>query len=82
MKERIKKRIEEIEKKYTDNPLIVIARTESGKEVKMTMRELLKRDDMSLKKVIGGTCIKDLELYLAQVKEKVFEELEEGSAEQ
>lgn len=76
MKGNIVKRLEEIEKLYRDDPLIVLAITDNGEEIKMPMRECLERDDVEFKKVIGGSSLKDLDALLQANREAAFKELD------
>lgn len=76
MKESIVKRLEKIEELYRDDPLIVIAITDNGEEIKMPMRECLERDDVEFKKVIGGSSLKDLDALLQAHREAAFKELD------
>ena len=78
MKASILKRLEVIEAQYRDEPLIVLASTDSGEEIKMAMRECLEREDVHFKKVIGGSSLKDLEALLAAQREEAFRQLEDG----
>ena len=70
MKAGIIKRLEEVEAKYKQDPLIVLARLDSGEEVKMPMRELLEREDAQFIKVIAGSSLEDLELFLKAIDEE------------
>ena len=76
MKESIVKRLEKIEELYRDDPLIVIAITDNGEEIKMSMRECLERDDVEFKRVIGGSSLKDLDALLQAHREAAFKELD------
>lgn len=76
MKESIVKRLEKIEELYRDDPLIVLAITDSGEEIKIPMRECLERDDVEFKKVIGGSSLKDLDALLQANREAAFKELD------
>ena len=69
MKGSILKRLEEIEARYKQDPLIVLARLDSGEEVKMPMRELLEREDAQFIKVIAGSSLEDLDLFLKAIDE-------------
>ena len=79
----ILKRLERIEEKYKEDPLIVLARMDSGEEVNMPMRELLEREDAQFIKVIGGSSLKDLELLLKANEAEAWAEVGgKGEAEQ
>lgn len=77
MKAGIIKRLEEVEAKYKQDPLIVLARLDSGEEVKMPMRELLEREDAQFIKVIAGSSLEDLELFLKAIDEEARRQCEE-----
>lgn len=78
MKADILKRLEDLERQYKQDPLIVLASTDSGEEVKITMRECLERTDTHFIKVIGGGSLEDLDLFLKEMKEEAFREMEGG----
>ena len=75
MKSTILKRLEDLEARYKQDPLIVLAVTDSGDEVKITMRECLERKDAHFVKVAGGSNLQDLDLFLAAMKDKAAHEL-------
>lgn len=75
----ILKRLEDLEARYKQDPLIVLASTDSGEEVKITMRECLEREDMHFIKVISGASLEDLDLFLKAMKEEAFRQVEGGS---
>ena len=74
MKAGIIKRLEEIEARYKQDPIIVLARLDSGEEVKMTMRELLETPGAQFKKVIAGSSLEDMDLFLKEVERQAHEE--------
>lgn len=78
MKASIVKRLEELEALYRDDPLIVLASTDSGEDVKIPLRELLASEGglLRFKKVIGGRSIKDLEALLNAQREEAIREYE------
>jgi hypothetical protein len=69
MKGQLLKRLEALETQYKEEPLIVLARTDSGKEIEITMRECLEREDTEFLRVIGGNDLKDLDLFLKAMRE-------------
>ena len=69
MKASLLKRLEDLEARYKQNPLMVLASTDSGEEVKMPMRELLGREDAQFIKVIAGSSLEDLDLFLKAIGE-------------
>lgn len=69
LKGSILKRLEELEARYKQDPLIVLAGTDSGERIKITMRECLEREDTHFIKVIAGSSLKDLDLLLRQIAE-------------
>ena len=75
----ILKRLEDLEARYKQDPLIVLASTDSGEEVKITMRECLEREDMHFIKVISGASLEDLDLFLKAMKEEAFRQVEGGN---
>ena len=78
MKANLLKRLEDLEAQYKQNPLIVLASTDSGEEIKITMRECLEREDTHFIKVIGGSSLEDLDLFLKAMKEEAFRQAGEG----
>ncbi len=78
MKTSILNRLKVLEEQYKDDPLIVLAITETGEEVKMTMRECLENKNVSFKKVISGKSLKDIELLLKAQKEEAERAMLEG----
>lgn len=74
------KRLDEIEKKYKQDPLIVLARTDSGEELKTTMRECLENENLHFEKVIAGSSLQDLDLLLKAMQEEA-EKAEGGNNE-
>ena len=66
MKQNIVKRLEDLEAQYKEDPLIVLARLDTGEEVKMPMRELVTRSDADFIRVVSGSSLKDAELYLSK----------------
>ena len=83
MKAGLLKRLEELEAKYKQDPLIVLASTDSGEQVKITMRECLERQDTHFIKVIAGSSLQDLDLLLKAMKEEAFRDYEgKGEAEE
>lgn len=70
MKAGLLKRLEDIERRYKQDPLIVLARTASGEEIKITMRECLERKDTSFIRVIAGSSLEDLDLFLKVIEQE------------
>ena len=70
MKAGLLKRLEDIERRYKQDPLIVLARTASGEEIKITMRECLERKDTSFIRVIAGSSLEDLDLFLKAIEQE------------
>ena len=81
MKGTILKRLEDLERLYKQDPLIVLARTDSGEEIKITMRECLEREDTQFMKVIAGSSLQDLDLLLKATHEEAERQAQEGEAE-
>jgi hypothetical protein len=75
------KRLEQIERIYKDDPLIVLARLDSGEEVELTMREMLEKNGQFIR-VISGSSTEDLKLFLNAVKEEAWLKLEERTHEE
>lgn len=80
MKANLLKRLEELEAQYKQDPLIVLASTDSGEEVKITMRECLEREDTHFIKVIGGSSLEDLDLFLKAMREEAERQAQEGGS--
>ena len=78
MKASLLKRLEELEAQYKQDPLIVLASTDSGEEIKITMRECLEREDTHFIKVIAGSSLQDLDAFLKAMKEEAFRQVEGG----
>ena len=78
MKASLLKRLEELEAQYKQDPLIVLASTDHGEEIIITLRECLEREDTHFIKVIGGSSLEDLDLLLKAKKEEAFRQVEEG----
>lgn len=57
----------------------MLASTDSGEEIKITMRECLEREDTHFIKVIGGANLQDLDLFLKAMREEAFRQVEGGS---
>ena len=79
MKASLLKRLEDLEAQYKQDPLIVLASTDSGEEIKITMRECLEREDTHFIKVIGGSSLEDLDLFLKAMREEAFRQVEGGN---
>ena len=79
MKASLLKRLEDLEARYKQDPLIVLASTDSGEEIKITMRECLEREDTHFIKVIAGSSLQDLDLFLKAMKEEAFRQVEGGN---
>jgi hypothetical protein len=62
------RRLEEIETRLKPDPLVVVARLDSGEVTKMTMKECLSRQDASFIRVCGGHDLRDLDALLAAMK--------------
>ena len=78
MKASLLKRLEDLEARYKQDPLIVLARTDHGEEVKITMRECLEREDTHFIKVISGANLEDLDLFLKAMREEAERQAQEG----
>lgn len=78
MKASLLKRLEDLEAQYKQDPLIVLARTDHGEEVKITMRECLEREDTHFIKVIAGANLEDLDLFLKAMREEAERQAQEG----
>lgn len=79
MKASLLKRLEDLEAQYKQDPLIVLASTDHGEEIKITMRECLEREDTHFIKVIGGASLEDLDLFLKAMKEEAFRQVKGGN---
>ena len=66
------RRLDELEAKYKQDPLIVLARLASGEEAEMTMRDFLELPDAYLIKVVAGSSLEDLNLFLERVRENAI----------
>lgn len=80
MKASLLKRLEDLEARYKQDPLIVLASTDSGEEVKITMRECLERKDTHFIKVIAGANLEDLDLFLKAMREEAERQAQEGGS--
>lgn len=80
MKGSILKRLEDLEARYKQDPLIVLASTDSGEEIKITMRECLEREDTHFIKVIAGANLEDLDLFLKAMREEAERQAQEGGS--
>lgn len=80
MKASLLKRLEDLEAQYKQDPLIVLARTDHGEEVKITMRECLEREDTHFIKVIAGANLEDLDLFLKAMREEAERQAQEGGS--
>ena len=78
MKASLLKRLEDLEARYKQDPLIVLASTDSGEEIKITMRECLEREDTHFIKVIAGSSLQDLDLFLKAMREEAERQAQEG----
>jgi hypothetical protein len=58
----------------------VLARTDHGEEVKITMRECLEREDTHFIKVIAGANLEDLDLFLKAMREEAERQAQEGGS--
>ena len=76
----ILKRLEDLEARYKQDPLILLASTDSGEEVKITMRECLEREDTHFIKVIAGANLEDLDLFLKAMREEAERQAQEGGS--
>lgn len=80
MKASLLKRLEDLEARYKQDPLIVLARTDHGEEIKITMRECLEREDTHFIKVIAGANLEDLDLFLRAMREEAERQAQEGGS--
>ena len=80
MKASLLKRLEDLEARYKQDPLIVLASTDSGEEVKITMRECLEREDTHFINVIAGANLEDLDLFLKAMREEAERQAQEGGS--
>lgn len=74
----ILQRLEDLEARYKQKPLIVLASTDSGEEIRITMRECLEREDTHFIKVIAGANLEDLDLFLKAMREEAERQAREG----
>ncbi len=63
-------RLRAIEKQYNQEPMIVLAVSDTGERLTMTMRECLERPDTYFEKVVSGHNLDDLDLLLNDMKEE------------
>lgn len=71
MKAGLLKRLEDIERQYKLDPLIVLAEVGNKEDtVKMTMRECLKKENTRFIRVIAGSSLEDLDLFLKAIEEE------------
>ena len=70
MKGNVIKRLEALESRYKDEPLIVLAKTSSGDRIKITMRECVERKDTEFIKVLSGNSLEDVRLYLDAIEQE------------
>ena len=76
----ILQRLEDLEARYKQKPLIVLASTDSGEENRITMRECLEREDTHFIKVIAGANLEDLDLFLKAMREEAERQAQEGGS--
>ena len=67
MKGSIIKRLEALEGYLRKDPLIVLARTDSGEEVKLPLRDYLGRHYLDFIKVLAGSDLEDVRLLLNDI---------------
>lgn len=64
------KRIKRLEDYYKQDPLMVLAEVDGKKDpVTITMCECIERKDTRFIKVVGGSSLEDLDLFLQAMKE-------------
>lgn len=63
-------RLRAIEKQYNQEPMIVLAVTDTGERLIMTMRECIESPDTYFEKVVSGHNLDDLDLLLNDMKEE------------
>lgn len=81
MKESIIRRLKNIEKRSVQPAMLVIAKTDLGEEIVISLCEALEREDLILKRFVYGRNYKDLDRWLAYIEEsarKYIEEIEEN----
>ena len=72
------KRIEELEKRYKRDPLVVIAKTDAGGEERVLLRDLAARGETwRFIRVVGGSDLADMDL-LFQEWDKAAKEIREN----
>lgn len=74
MNDNINNRVKALESLYIRYPLIVKARTDSGEEVVLKMRDFLERKNLRFEKILGGSDLEDLDLFLNRIREIAFQE--------
>lgn len=66
----ITKRLEALESKHKQEPLIVLALLDNGQEIRLPMKDFLKRNDASFIRIVDGTDLGDLDLFLKAIDEE------------
>ncbi len=72
----ILRRIEALEKKYVQDPLIVLLKTADGQLIKRPVRDVKEDewDKLEIVRVVDGSCVEDLDLVLKRIKDNASKE--------
>ena len=76
MRGTILSRLAVLEARYNLDPLIVLASTDSGEEIKITMRECIEREDTHFLRVVSGSCLEDLDAFLRTLEVEALQDTE------
>lgn len=67
----ITKRLEALESVHKIEPLIVLARYADGQEIRLPMKDFLQsKDNLEFIKIVDGTDLGDLDLFLKAIDEE------------
>ncbi len=77
MEKNILNRLSTIESRLVKEPLIVLAKTDRGDLIEIPMRECIERKDTHFCKVVRGSNLQDLDLWLEELRKSAFEETED-----
>lgn len=73
----ITKRLEALESMHKQEPLIVLALLDNGQEIRLPMKDFLKRDDASFIRIVDGNDLEDLDLFFKAIDEEARRDVEE-----
>lgn len=67
----ITKRLEALESIHKQEPLIVLALLDNGQEIRLPMKDFLQsKDNLEFIKIVDGTDLGDLDLFLKAIDEE------------